>query len=262
MMKNFQLRSLCLVVFLVAQAAIAKSEIRVGVAAEPYPPFTSKNTAGAWEGWEVDVVNALCETLTEKCEFVEVAWDGIIPALRAKKFDVIAASMVINGKRKEVISFSDMYYGGAFAMIGAKNGDMDIAPAHFTGKIIGVQTASVNAAYVEKHYVSAGVEVKTYATQDEANADLAAGRVDYVLANAIALDAFLQSDDGKACCEAKANVETDLALGGEVGFGLRKEDTALQAKLNSAIKALAGSGKLGEIATKWKLTGRITLPAK
>lgn len=257
-MKNTKILILSAMLSCLASPAIA--DIKFGVAAEPYPPFTAKNAAGVWEGWEVDVVQAVCATLQEKCEIVEVAWDGIIPALAAKKFDAIAASMVINEKRKKVISFSDMYYGGAFALIGAKDGQ---APGNaMSGKTIAVQTASVNADYAEKHYRPMGADVKAYPTQDDAQADLAAGRVDYVLANALALDAFLLSDAGKACCETKGAVPADTELGGEVGFGLRQEDTGLQSRLNAAIKSLAANGKLDDIATQWKLTGRITLPGK
>ncbi len=254
-MKNLQILALAAV--LSSAAVPAHADVTFGVAAEPYPPFTAKNAASVWEGWEVDVVQAVCAAMQEKCEIVEVAWDGIIPALQAKKFDVIAASMVINGKRKQVIDFSDMYYGGAFALIGAK----DVAASNMTGKTIAVQTASVNADYAEKHYKPQGAEVRVYPTQDDAQADLAAGRVDFVLANALALDAFLMSDTGKSCCESKGTVPADTELGGEVGFGLRKGEAELQTRLNAAIKALAAAGKLDDITAKWNLTGRISLPA-
>ena len=68
-------------------SAVAQADLKFGVAAEPYPPFTSQDASGKWVGWEADLMDAICKEMQEKCEFVGVSWDGIIPALLAKKFD-------------------------------------------------------------------------------------------------------------------------------------------------------------------------------
>lgn len=238
----------------------AYADIKFGVAAEAYPPFASKDASGKWVGWEIDFVNALCAEIAETCGLEEVAWDGIIPALQVKKFDAIAASMLITPKRKAVIDFTDMYYDGAAVMIGAKNGDKDFSPENASGKKIGVQVSTAHAAYLAKYYEPKGAVIKTYATQDEANADLAAGRLDFILANGIALDAFLDTEQG-GCCEAKGAVSRDVDVFGEgVGLGLRKEDTALRDRLNAGIKALAAKGVFEQITAKWKLTGKLVTP--
>ncbi len=68
-------------------AAQAQDTVRFGVAAEPYPPFSSKDASGKWVGFEIDLMDAVCAEMKAKCSIVEVAWDGIIPALQASKFD-------------------------------------------------------------------------------------------------------------------------------------------------------------------------------
>src|SRR5262245_39819350 len=83
----------------------AHGELKIGLAAEPFPPFASKDAAGKWVGWEVEAIDAVCKAMNEKCDYVEVAWDGIIPALQAKTIDVIWAAMTINPKRREIIDF-------------------------------------------------------------------------------------------------------------------------------------------------------------
>ncbi len=241
-------------------ATPAFADLKFGVAAEPYAPFTSKDASGKWVGWEVDFMDALCAEIKEKCAIEEVAWDGIIPALQAKKFDAIMSSMSITPKRAETINFSDMYYNSAAVIIGPKNGDKDFSPEHLSGKNIGVQVSTTHAAYIAKYYVPKGAVVKTYATQDEADADLAAGRLDYVMADGIALDAFLTSDQGK-CCEQKGAVPIDVeVLGPGVGFGIRKEDVDLLAKVNTGIKALAANGTFDKISATWKLMGKVVTP--
>lgn len=247
---------------LLAGATAARADIKFGVAAEPYPPFTSKDASGKWVGWEVDLMDAVCAQLKEKCEITEVAWDGIIPALQAKQFDVIWSSMSITAERKKTIDFTDMYYNTPTRIIGAKNGDMDITPAHMAGKTIGVQVSTIHQKYAEKYFKPAGVEIKTYQTQDEDNQDLASGRIDYIQADGAALDAFLKTDQGKTCCELKGDVPDDKEILGEgVGGGVRKDDTALKDKLNGAIAALAKDGTIVKITDKYpELKGMVILP--
>jgi polar amino acid transport system substrate-binding protein len=243
-------------------AAEARADLKFGVAAEPYAPFTSKDASGKWVGWEIDLMDAVCAKMNEKCELVEVAWDGIIPALTAKQIDIIWSSMSITAERKKQIEFTTMYYDTPSAVIGAKNGDADITPAHLSGKTLGVQVATTHQRYAEKYFAAAGATVKNYQTQDEANNDLAAGRLDYVQADASALDDFLKTDQGAACCEMKGQVPEDTEILGEgVGGGLRKEDTELKAKLDAAITELAKAGEIQKITDKYeKLKGKIIIP--
>ena len=96
-------------VAMMATSAPAMADLKFGVAAEPYPPFSSKDASGKWVGWEIDLMDAVCAELKEKCEVAEVAWDGIIPALQAKQFDLIWSSMSITEERKKTIDFSNKY---------------------------------------------------------------------------------------------------------------------------------------------------------
>jgi polar amino acid transport system substrate-binding protein len=243
-------------------AAQAHAEgLKFGVAAEPYPPFTSKDASGTWVGWEVDLMNAVCAQMGEKCEIAETAWDGIIPALTAKQIDVIWSSMSITNERKKTIDFTNMYYNTPSMIIGNKDGDKDISPDHLKGKVLGVQVATTHEKYAQK-YFAAGTEIKTYQTQDESNNDLAAGRLDFIQADSSALEAFLATDQGAGCCEMKGMVPEDIEILGEgAGAGIRKEDTALKDKINAAISELAKAGKIEEITKKYPaLDGKLILP--
>lgn len=248
---------------LAISATSAKADLVFATDSSAYPPFTSQNAAGQWEGWEYDLMNALCAEMNEKCTMIPIAWDGIIPALIEKKMDGILGSMSITDKRKEQIDFSDMYYNSAAVIIGAKTGDLDISPEHLSGKTIGVQGATTHQNYIEKYYVPKGAVTKAYQKQDEANADLAAGRVDYLLADGVALRDYLMSDEGKACCELKGAVPEDVSIFGPgVGVGLRKEDTALKDKINAAIKSLVAKGVFEDLTKKYGLDGLLELPPK
>jgi len=169
--------------------------------------------------------------------------------------------MSITAERKKTINFTNMYYNTPTVIIGTKDGDTDITPDHLKGKTIGVQVSTIHQKYLEKYY-GAGSTIKTYQTQDEANNDLAAGRLDYIQADGSALDAFLKTDQGKQCCELKGQVPEDKEiLGDGVGGGVRKEDTELKAKLDAAISALAKSGEIDKITNKYPdLVGKMIVP--
>ena len=110
-MKSFLKTTVAAVVLVVAGLGAANAEqVKVGIAAEPYPPFASPDASGKWQGWEIDIAMAMCEAAKLDCVITPVSWDGIIPALTTKKIDIIAASMSITAEREKTIDFSDKYY--------------------------------------------------------------------------------------------------------------------------------------------------------
>ena len=235
-----------------AISGAAAEQVRVGFAAEPYPPFTAPDASGNWEGWEVDFMKAICAEAKLDCVITPVAWDGIIPALTTNKIDMIIGSMSITAERQQTIDFSDKYYNSPPGIIGAKDVKFEATPEGLAGKTLGVQVATIHQVYANKYFGAAGATVKEYQTQDEANNDLAAGRIDAVQADSIALGDFLKTEQGAACCDMKGTVKDDpeiLGLG--VGVGLRKGETELKDKINAAIKAIRANGTYDEFSKKY-----------
>ncbi len=225
--------------------------IKIGVAAEPYPPFTSPDAAGNWVGWEVDFMVAICKQAALDCVITPTAWDGIIPALTSGQIDVIMSSMSITAERAKTIDFSDKYYNTPAMIVAATGSGILPTPEGLAGKIIGVQVSTTHEAYTQKYFAATAAEIKTYATLDEQNQDLAAGRIDAGMADSIALDAFLASDSGKACCESVGSVADDPEILGQgVGFGLRKGDPLLPT-LNAAIAAIRADGTYAAITANY-----------
>lgn len=237
---------------LTVSAGLADAQTRVGFAPEPYPPFWTPDASGNWSGWEYDFAQALCKAAGLECVMVPTAWDGIIPALNAGQIDVIINSMSITEERLKVIDFSDKYYNTPTAVIGAKGDVYDATPEGLAGKILGVQVATIHQAYAEKHFGSSVSEIKTYQTQDEANQDLVAGRIDAVQADTIILSEFLETAEGQGCCDLKGNVADDPSiLGMGVGVGLRKGEDDLKAALNKGIAAMRADGSYDAITKSY-----------
>ncbi|MGB7204996.1 MAG: ABC transporter substrate-binding protein [Anderseniella sp.] len=225
------------------------SKIRVGTEGA-YKPFNYTDANGELQGFDVDIAKALCEEMKAECSYVAQDWDGIIPALLAKKYDVIIASMSITEERKKKVAFTEKYYNTPARFVSKKDsGISDTSAAGLKGKTVGAQSSTTHATFLEDNYKDS--TVKLYATQDEANADLAAGRLDAVLADSVVILDWLNSDAG-ACCHHIGENYTDAKWFGDgAGMAVRQEDTELVEKLNAALAAILANGKYKEINDKY-----------
>ena len=231
-------------------ASPVMAELRLGLDSSPYPPFYETDSSGNFIGWETDIAEAICASMQEDCVWVGVAWDGLIPALLAKKIDAIVGSMSITTEREKTISFSNKYYQTPSAIVALKSSTIDGSPESVKGKIIGVQVATTNQNYVQEHLEDIADSVKTYQDFNEHNQDLVAGRVDAIVADTLALSDFLHSAEG-AEFEIKSNVKDDEIFGPGVGVGLRKGDVELRERFNAAIKQIREDGTYDTISAKY-----------
>ncbi len=229
--------------------AAAADQVKIGIAAEPYPPFASLDSSGTWIGWEVEVIGAVCTAAELDCVITPVAWDGIIPSLTGQQIDAIMASMSITEDRMQTIDFSDPYYNTPAVIVADKSMDIEATPESLAGKIVGIQASTIHQAYAQEYFVNS--ELRVYQTQDEANQDLFAGRIDATQADSIAMADFVGSDAG-GCCEIKGAVANDESiLGRGVGAGVRKGDDALREALNAGVAAILADGTHAEITARY-----------
>ena len=219
--------------------------VRIGIEAA-YPPFNGYNAAGELVGFDYDIGLALCAKMGVECTFVAQDWDGMIPALLAGKYDAIVSSMSITDERKQVVDFTDHYYTNSLTFVAPKDTDItDVSPDGMAGKAIGAQGSTVSAAFLEENYD--GASVKLYPTQDDAYLDLAAGRLDAVLADVGPSNLWLADGDG-TCCDfvGEAVVKDDL-----VGIAIRKDDVDLKDKFNKAIAEIVADGTYADVNAKY-----------
>ncbi|MEJ1158218.1 ABC transporter substrate-binding protein [Prosthecomicrobium sp. N25] len=218
-----------------------------------YPPFNFVDSNKQLQGFDIEIAKALCDKMKAKCDFVAQDWDGIIPALKAKKFDAIVASMSITEERKKQVDFTDKYYNTPARFVTSKtNGITDTKPEALKGKTLGAQSSTTHATYLEDQYKAKGVNVKLYGTQDEANADLVAGRLDGILADSVVLYEWLEKGDGNKCCQFVGGDIKDVKYFGEgAGIAVRKEDKDLKAQINKALAEIIKDGTYEKINKKY-----------
>ena len=223
--------------------------IRIGSDAT-YPPFESVDSAGNFVGFDIDIMNAICDDIKAKCSYVNQDFDGIIPALLAGKFDVIDSSLSITEEREKTIDFTNKYYNTPAAIIVAKDSGIKGATADdLAGKSVGVQSSTTHATYAEKTFTKS--EIKYYPSLDQAKLDLASGRIDAINDDVVVLSDWLKTSDG-ACCKLAATIKPVPEIHGiGAGFGLRKEDGDLKALLNKGIADIRANGTYKKIQDKY-----------
>lgn len=158
-------------------------EIRFGVDAT-LPPFEYKTQTGDLAGFAIDLGNALCHELQAKRRWVENSFDGLIPALKAKKLDGILSSLSITAERGKAINFSDKLFNTPAFLVADKSSGLKPTAESLKGKRLGVQQGSVFEAYAQKFWAPSGVEVIPYPSADAVYADLVVGRLDATLDDA------------------------------------------------------------------------------
>ncbi len=232
-----------------AVPAAAQDVLRIGVEGA-YPPFSSTASDGALVGFDIDIAEALCAEMKRECELVQQEWDGMIPALKAQKFDAIVASMSITEERKRQIDFSDKYYQTPARVVAPKDADFEDTAEGMAGKRIGVQRGATHQCYAEKTFPDS--EIVLYGSQEEVFRDLALGRVDAQLSDSlIALEGFLNADEG-ANYAFLGGDHIDVECYGEgVGIAVRKNEEELRDEISAAIAAIRENGTYAEINDKY-----------
>ncbi|HCL66431.1 MAG TPA: amino acid ABC transporter [Rhizobium sp.] len=242
--------ALATVAGLAAFSASAAEKLRIGTEGA-YPPFNYTDSDGKIGGFDVEIGKVLCERMKVECDVVAQDWDGIIPGLLAKKYDMIVASMFITEERKTKVSFTNPYYLAAMTHIAPKGSKItEFTNEALKGKVIGAQAGTTQADYVAAVYPDA--VLKVYPTQDEVSLDMANGRLDLEVGDLLPLLEWVtKTDDGK-CCELVGKPITDPKYVGDgVGIAVRQEDNDLREKLNKALDEIRADGTYQKINAKY-----------
>ncbi len=225
-------------------------KVRIGTEGA-YPPFNFIDQSGKLQGFDIDIADALCKAAGVECEYVTQDWDGMIPGLLAKKYDAIIASMSITEERKQRVDFTNKYYQTPARFVTKKGTDIQINKEGLAGKTVGVQRATVSENFIRDNF-GQDIDIKSYATQDEANMDLVSGRLNLVFADAVVLmEGFLNTDAGKDYDFIGPGYTNKEWFGDGIGIAVRKGEDDLLKMLNNAIEKIRADGTYKKINDKY-----------
>lgn len=123
-----------------------------------YPPFEMTDPAGNPSGVGVDMAHALGEYLHRPITIENMPFEGLIPALKTGRIDLIISSMTATDERRKSIDFSDPYLNTGLAILAKKNSAIQsIADVDKPGMIVVVKTGTTSAIYAHDHFKYATV---------------------------------------------------------------------------------------------------------
>jgi len=211
----------------------------------PYEPFEYKDENGELTGFEVELAEAMCEEMNANCEFVIQAWDGMIPGLLARKFDLIMSSMSITPERAERVLFSDPYYNTPGGWFARNDFDTDVTDMDaMDGLTVGVQRGTTMDTYVTEN-MDGIVTINRYTTADDMVLDLEGQRLDAVFVDFPVGEQTILTKDGFK------EVGDTVKLGEGVGVAMRKRDADLAEEVNAALATLKEDGTYDTIMDKY-----------
>lgn len=263
------------IAIVMATSASAQDSTRkeITIATEgAFPPWNFTKADGKLNGFEIDLEKYLCAHMNMECKLVVQPFDGLIPALNAGKFDAIMSGLTVTPKRMEAISFSIPYSatGQTFAILNTSPLKDRLAPGRalslvndkadleveveklksvFKGKVIGVQTATTSAAFLDQ-YFKGTAEIREYSSPAEHDLDLQAGRIDAIFVSAAYLKNNVAASNHDDLILVGPRFQGGL-LGVGSGVGVRKEDNELREKFDAGLKSAMQDGTLERLSMKW-----------
>jgi polar amino acid transport system substrate-binding protein len=205
-------------------------------------------------GIDVDLCKAIAEKmgLAKGCEFRNTTFDGIIPALKAKRFDIIMSAMSDTPERQREIDFVDYFKAGTSILVRKGNPEGIRSLDDLCGKTVGIQkgTTQEEVANAQKEKCKgkgSDLTVLTFETDPEAQQALKAGRTVADM-NDFPVAAYVAQTTGDF------EVVGEQIEAGPYGIGVRKDDTDLRDAIQAALKAIIADGTYDRILAKWNVT--------
>ncbi|HET7490086.1 MAG TPA: ABC transporter substrate-binding protein [Acidimicrobiales bacterium] len=219
-----------------------------------YPPveFYKEGTKDV-QGIDYDLCQAVAKEMGKSgCTFQNVTFDGLIPALKTKRFDAIFSAMSDTAKRQEEITFVDYFTVGTSIIVKKGNPEGIKGLDDLCGRTIGVQRGTTqetvsNAQKVKCQAAGKDLTVLTFDTDVDAQQALRAGR-SVADMNDFPVAAYVAQQAGDF------EVVGEQIEAGPYGVGIRKDDTALRDQIQTALKAVIASGEYDRILAKWNVS--------
>jgi ABC-type amino acid transport substrate-binding protein len=205
----------------------------------PYPPF-EQGKEGNYTGFDVELLEAVGESIDREVEFQDTSFDTIFLDLARGNFDVAASAATITDEREKTVDFTNPYYISEQAILVKEGSDID-SVEKLSGTTIGVQQGTTGQEFVEEEV---GTDPRKYPQGPDAVSALENGTVDAVVIDIPVAENAVEASEG---LETSAAIPTEE----EYGFAVAQGDTELLEELNEGLKEVIDDGTYATIYQKW-----------
>lgn len=221
------------------------STIKVGTNAE-FPPFEYVNDEGEFDGFDIALMQAVCDKLGVKMEVNNMEFKSLLGAMQLNNIDVIAAGMTVTEDRLKSVDFTDSYYEAKQVIVVNKDSKVT-SFADLNGKKIGVQEGTTGDLFVTPGEDGALVEnadVKRMKKGVDAIMDLKNGGIDAVVIDKNPATEFVNNNDQLKIVEDDAATEN-------YAFAIAKGNTELADAINKAVEELKADGTYDSLVKEY-----------
>lgn len=227
-----------------AFTATAK-DIVIGTEAT-YAPFEFYNDKNEIVGFDIDIINEVCQEIKASCKIVNQSFDSLIPSLKTRRIDAAIAGIDITPERSEQVDFTQIYYDdSSIQFIALANGVKSID--ELKGKRVGIQNGTTYQQYLHDKY--SDLKIVNYDSYQYAILDLKAGRIDGIVSSSLVANEWIEKESEIVALGDK--ILDHEYFGEGLGIAVRKGNSALLDQFNQALDTLRENGKLDEIYQKW-----------
>jgi polar amino acid transport system substrate-binding protein len=206
----------------------------------PYPPF-EQGKAGEYTGFDIELMEAVAESIGRTAEFEDTSFDSIFLDLAQGKFDAVASAATITDEREKTVDFSNPYYLSEQAILVEEGSAIDSVEA-LAGLTVGVQQGTTGQEFVEEKG-EAG-ELRKYPQGPDAVNALKTGTVEAVVIDIPVAENAVAAEGG---LEISAAIPTEE----EYGFAVAQGETELLEEINEGLKATIDDGTYAKLYEKY-----------
>ncbi|WP_243983074.1 ABC transporter substrate-binding protein [Streptomyces sp. NEAU-YJ-81] len=232
---------------------VSSGTLTYGTAAT-FPPFESKAVGGDLEGFDIDMVKALSQSMGLRPKPMDMDFDGLIPALSGKRTDIINSAMYITPERAKKVDFVPyLVIGEALLTRPGNPKKITRIPGDLSGKTVAVTRGAIGETYMEQ-YNSAlkkqglgAMKIMTLPNNQDAMLAVRSGRADAFDTSTPGAAAILGKTKGAFSLAATFKNET------KIGIAVRKGDTATASAIKKALARWVKSGDYRSLLSTYRL---------
>jgi polar amino acid transport system substrate-binding protein len=217
----------------------------VMVTSPDYPPYEFYETGSRKiVGFDVDIANRIASELGYQLETKESDFNGLIPALQAKRADFVMAGMTPTPERQQNVDFSTIYYEAKDTIVAPKGSPLTTAES-LAGKTVGVQLGSIQEGNAKKIAARVkGMQIKQLNRVPDIVQEIKANRIAAGIIENTVAEGFVQSNPDLQFTV----IPSEGPSGSAIAF---PKGSPRVAEFNRVLQKMKDSGELDQLAQKW-----------
>ena len=211
-----------------------------------YPPFSYLGDDGSYTGFDVEVCQAVCDSLGWKLEIFPVNWDQKLVQLDSNECDCVWSGMTILDSMKEAgYQISAPYYDNTQVLV-VKADSGYASSADLSGKVVAVQLGTSGESLRNGDLADLAATFSSVLTCDsflKCFTELEGGAVDAVFVDMPVAASYVAEHEGLSIIDENLGAE-------QYGIAFRSGDAELCKQVDEAVQALVADGTYAKIAEK------------